>query len=66
MNYASFKKRVAQHHVDQLTVKQLKTLFKKFKDYECMYSHFEKRAYKAFVNEKEQPMFNTFIANNLS
>ena len=66
VNYASFKKMVAQHHVDQLTVKQLKALFKAFKTYECLYSSFEKDAYKAFVNEKEQPMFNTFIANNLS
>lgn len=66
VNYASFKKRVAQHHVDQLTVKQLKALFKEFKKYECMYSHFEERAYEAFINEEEQPMFNTFIANNLS
>jgi hypothetical protein len=66
VDYASFKKRVAQHHVDQLTVKQLKALFKEFKKYECMYTSFEKRAYEAFVNEEEQPMFNTFIANNLS
>jgi hypothetical protein len=65
VNYASFKKRVEKHHADQLTVKQLKALFKEFKDYECMYLFFEKRAYEAFVNEEEQPMFNTFIANNL-
>lgn len=66
MNYTSFVKLVVQHHVDQLTVKQLKALFKEFKKYECMYLFFEKRAYEAFVNEEEQPMFNTFIANNLS
>jgi len=66
VNYASFVELVVQHHVDQLTVKQLKALFKEFKDYECMYLFFEKRAYETFVNEEEQPMFNTFIANNLS
>lgn len=66
VDYASFVELVVRHHVDQLTLKQLKALFKAFKDYECMYLFFEKRAYEAFVNEKEQPMFNTFIANNLS
>lgn len=66
VNDASFKKMVEKHHVDQLTVQQLKALFKEFKDYECMYLSFEERAYEAFIDAKEQPMFNTFIANNLS
>ncbi len=66
VSYLKFVELVVEHHADKLTVKQLKALFKEFKDYECMYTSFEERAYEAFVNEEQQPMFNTFIANNLS
>lgn len=67
VSYDKFLELVNQHHdVEVLTTEQLKVLFRKFIDYELMYSSFEKGAYEAFIDEDTEPMFNTFIANNLS
>lgn len=71
VGYASFKALVKQCYVDKpantanLNTKQLTALFKKFSQYEYMYLSFEQRAYQALINEKQQPMLSTFIANNL-
>lgn len=66
VSYDKFLKLVNPHYdVEVLTTEQLKVLFRKFIDYELMYSSFEKRAYEAFIDEDTEPMFNTFIINSL-
>lgn len=65
-SYDSFKKTVQHHHHGRVSAAQLKSLFKKFNKYECMYLSFEQRAYNALADTENEPMFNTFITNNLA
>jgi len=65
VEYPAFVDMTKQHYPDELTVKQLKALYQKFKKYEHMYTEFESNAYKELADTEGEPMFNTFIANNL-
>lgn len=56
---------ISDKYNGKIPAKALRPLFKKFKDFEIIYTKFEKKAYQALADTQTEPMLHTFITDNL-